>query len=569
MPPVYDQGQLGSCHDDQTEVLTDSGWKLFSCLDEHDRLATVNPQSSALSYEFPSRIVRFDYAGDLVCGKNSRMDFRVTPDHKMLVRKWDENARTLKESYELVAASDLGWYAGLMNRVVWAGSNEASATYVLPGVLHKHKPQRDSMRVPMGTWLRFLGVYLAEGTMLSRTQDKRRISYKIQIAASKPREKVFVREVLTGLGLQALELDDRFTFSNKRVYEALASLGLEGIKAGKKFVPPFVFEQSSVHIKEFLAGHFAGDGSEQNGHRSHYTGSPVLARDIQRLVLLSGQESRVTSRPARVSVMSDGREARGTLDEHRVSVNEKTGFSIERAKSITREHYEGEVFCAEVPTHHTLITRRNGHILISGNCTGNAIAAAIEYDTSLNGKPFGTPSRLDIYYGERQIEGTVPQDSGAFGRDGFKFAHKVGVIPETDWPYDISKFTEQPPTDTLNRHKIGAYKLVPRSMSAMKRVLSNRQTIAFGFSVYDSFESAEVASTGVVPVPTQGERMIGGHEVLAVGYLSAHPDHVLVRNSWGAGWGGPFEGYFLFPWTMMLDPQISSDFRTVYRPAGT
>lgn len=202
-----------------------------------------------------------------------------------------------------------------------------------------------------------------------------------------------------------------------------------------------------------------------------------------------------------------------------------------------------------------------------GSCTANAIAAAIEYDARLSGAAMTvTPSRLDIYFGERELEGTTAQDSGAYGRDGFKYAHSTGVIPEKDWPYLIERFAQQPPLDVARRHTIGAYAAVPRSITSIKRVLSNRQTIAFGFSVFESFESAKVAKTGVMPVPGPTERMVGGHEVLMIGYLRDHPDHVLCRNSWGATWA--LAGYFLMPWQIVLDKSMSSDFRTIKRPAG-
>src|SRR5260370_26056977 len=89
-PPVYDQGELGSCHDDKTEVLTDHGFKLFAELDGSERLATVNPQTAELFFETPVRIVRFPYSGEMHCVANRSLNFKVTPDHKMLVRKWDQ-----------------------------------------------------------------------------------------------------------------------------------------------------------------------------------------------------------------------------------------------------------------------------------------------------------------------------------------------------------------------------------------------------------------------------------------------------------------------------------------------
>lgn len=202
-----------------------------------------------------------------------------------------------------------------------------------------------------------------------------------------------------------------------------------------------------------------------------------------------------------------------------------------------------------------------------GSCTANAIAGSIEYNCILDGKPFGTPSRLDIYYGERMIEGDLGQgDTGAFGRDGFKFAHSTGVIPEADWPYDINKYAKKPPDDVAHRFKIGSYKAVPRNKSAMQAVLTNKQTIAFGFTVYESFESDGVAHTGVVPVPARGEQVLGGHEVLLIGYLKNEPGYALCRNSWGTNWG--LGGYFLMPWTILMNSHMSSDFRTIYRPAA-
>lgn len=205
-----------------------------------------------------------------------------------------------------------------------------------------------------------------------------------------------------------------------------------------------------------------------------------------------------------------------------------------------------------------------------GSCTGNAVGACVDYDAQLNGNPYPTwPSRLMIYYGEREIEGSIEIDAGAYGRDGFKFCKKVGAADETIWTYDISRFTERPSAEAYadgEKRRISAYKAVPRSLDQFKAVLSNRQTIAFGFSVYESFEGPDVAKTGIMPMPQRGERMMGGHEVLLIGYLKDEPNYALVRNSWGTSWG--IGGHFLMPWSVLLDSNMSSDFRTIPRPKG-
>lgn len=211
-----------------------------------------------------------------------------------------------------------------------------------------------------------------------------------------------------------------------------------------------------------------------------------------------------------------------------------------------------------------------------GSCTGNALAGAKEYNDILDGCHTGTPSRLFIYYGEREIEGTIETDAGAFGHDGFKVMRKVGVPAEDLWPYDISRFTEKPPEaafEAAGLERIGRYTHpglgdVPTSVRerTLRAVLSNRQTVAFGFTVYESFESLEVERTGRVPYPKAGEKVLGGHEVLMVGFLQDEPQYALCRNSWGTDWG--IGGYFLMPWQMILDRRITDDFRTLWRPAG-
>lgn len=197
-----------------------------------------------------------------------------------------------------------------------------------------------------------------------------------------------------------------------------------------------------------------------------------------------------------------------------------------------------------------------------GSCTANAVAAALQYHW---GVPW-VPSRLFLYYYERKIEHNLGQgDTGAFGRDGFKVARKRGVPPETLWPYDIAKFEERPSQSSIDagwRNVLQeCYKAVPQSQSDIRRVLTNKQPIAFGFTVYESFESSTVARTGQVPMPNPyTERMLGGHEMLIVGYTA---DHLIVRNSWGYEWGDG--GYCYMPWEYILSSRFASDHRTIRR----
>jgi len=203
-----------------------------------------------------------------------------------------------------------------------------------------------------------------------------------------------------------------------------------------------------------------------------------------------------------------------------------------------------------------------------GSCTANAIGAALEFSEMQEGDPPSVPSRLFIYYNERVIEGTVNSDSGAEIRDGIKSVATVGAAPETDWPYEIAKFAEKPPQkayDDAPMDRAVNYQRVLRDRLQLRACLASGYPFVFGFTVYESFESQEVADTGVVPMPEPGERAIGGHAVLAIGYDLGKklPGSLMmeVRNSWGPDWGD--QGHFWMHMIYLTDPNLASDFWTI------
>tara|TARA_Y100000389_G_C17448830_1_gene513334 strand:+ start:853 stop:1767 length:915 start_codon:yes stop_codon:yes gene_type:complete len=203
-----------------------------------------------------------------------------------------------------------------------------------------------------------------------------------------------------------------------------------------------------------------------------------------------------------------------------------------------------------------------------GSCTANAIAAAFEYDQmkeKANGKDIDifVPSRLFIYYCERNMEDSTDHDSGAMIRDGIKVVHRLGCCDEKIWSYDIRKFTDKPPDsvyeDALN-HKCVKYMRLHQCKRTLKACLASGFPFVFGFTVLSSFETEEVAKSGKMPMPKDGDKTLGGHAVCAVGY-DDEMECFIVRNSWGSEWGD--EGYFYMPYKYITNSGLASDFWSI------
>lgn len=197
-----------------------------------------------------------------------------------------------------------------------------------------------------------------------------------------------------------------------------------------------------------------------------------------------------------------------------------------------------------------------------GSCVGNALAGAMEYLENKDGVPFYDLSRLFIYYNARALEGTTRYDAGCAIRDGIKSLAAQGVCPESKWPYIISKFARKPTKTCYTaaaKNTIIEYMRLS-TLTDMKSCLAAGYPFVFGFSVYESFESDEVANTGVVPMPDRSEKLLGGHAVLAVGY-NDEEQRIAVRNSWSADWGQA--GYFTMPYAYVSNTDLADDLWTI------
>lgn len=201
-----------------------------------------------------------------------------------------------------------------------------------------------------------------------------------------------------------------------------------------------------------------------------------------------------------------------------------------------------------------------------GSCTANSSSSAMKFL-----HPGFDPSRLALYYESRKLEGTVDQDSGAMLRDVIKVLAAQGVGYESEWPYITAKFKDAPPAFELRdaaKFEIKTYSRLTTGADFRNCIVAGFPFV-IGFSVYESFEGPDVAASGLVPMPTAADSMVGGHAVLVIGYDDSlqlpgvlHGLKVyLVRNSWGPSWG--LGGNFYIPAAYLENPGLASDAWTI------
>jgi C1A family cysteine protease len=259
------------------------------------------------------------------------------------------------------------------------------------------------------------------------------------------------------------------------------------------------------------------------------------------------------------------------VTRHQLPGGHFTGWIPQRpdARDLLLEHPTEKLAAAQkiIDNQQTIDLRLSGHMpgiydqLELGACTANSDGANLEYNLSRLGLSVITPSRLFIYFNERDAEGTVDQDSGATIRGSIQATAQFGAPDESLWPYDISKFTVKPPPGDYTSALADCdlkYEVVPRTETAFVACLADDLAVQIGFTVYSSFEE-EIGSNGIMPWPASTEQVEGGHAVLVVGIVWINGDaYWICRNSWGTGWGDG--GYFYMPVAYLITPGYASDY---------
>lgn len=205
-----------------------------------------------------------------------------------------------------------------------------------------------------------------------------------------------------------------------------------------------------------------------------------------------------------------------------------------------------------------------------GTCGPHSAAENLVFDMLRYNFPLVMPSRLFIYYYTRKLMGTLQSDSGVDNRTMLKALAQYGWCDEALCPYsdDPQTFLQQPSgvaQAAALQNKISQYLAVPQDLSQLKACLASGYPFILGFTVYESFESVATAQTGDTPIPKQQEAVLGGHDVLCVGFDDATL-RFKFKNHWTPQWGK--NGYGTLPYSYVTSPRLAGDFWTIKSPGS-
>ncbi|MFB6245202.1 MAG: hypothetical protein ABEJ03_02540 [Candidatus Nanohaloarchaea archaeon] len=368
--------RLVDCYDEETEILTEEGWKFFEDLDYEDKVATLNQDTHELEYQHPQALVSRPHSGKMYRLKTNQIDLMTTPNNRLYHASAAYGRGGDPENFELSEAEDIfGNGFRVKKDAEWSGKNNQE--FELPSEDGTHI---DIDSLPMEEWLEFLGFWVGDGTLSGNG------NYEVFIGQSREsngEEFERIKQLMDELGFNYHVSGKNISFRSKQVHEFLRNYWKP------KKVPDFVKNLSSELIENFIQGAVLSDGWEQGGTKYFANTSKQLVDDLQELGLKAGYTCNISADHEREGGKIKGRKIESAKTLYRLSF--QTERDEPRVRTETREaesnteewvDYDGMVYDVTVPNH-VIYVRRNGKPVWAGNSYCH-----FQHTEERNGKPY-------------------------------------------------------------------------------------------------------------------------------------------------------------------------------------
>lgn len=380
--------QIFECYDDETEVLTNEGFKLFKDVidfEEKDgkieskpkkdiKIGCFNPENEQLEYLTPNSSYCNNYNGDMYYYNNDKVNIKVTPDHDMWVskKKYKYNPKKVEWSdFKKIKAKDLSLndYVKFRSILNWNGKNVKFINV-------------NGIDVDANLYLEFLGYLLSEGCCY--TDNKSTYNISISQSTNKYFKKMnnCINKFAESINKKASNNINnksiwKGTISGKDLYEHFfnqISNNGNSYSFNKK-IPKHIKDLNKDLLNILLDALVDGDGSKYNNNngtwrKTYWTTSKQLADDVQEIAFKCGYspllQVKIDERKNRklIYYIQWSNDIRG--DFPLMYKNTRNSITKEKRDTFNIEKYNGKIWCFTVPTG-LFVTRRKGKITIQGN----------------------------------------------------------------------------------------------------------------------------------------------------------------------------------------------------------
>jgi hypothetical protein len=432
------------CYSDDTEFLTEDGWKIYNDIKENELLATIHPHTKELEFQRFYERVKKPYRGLLYQLSGQYTGALVTNNHRMFVSPAHRSKKNnFSNKYKEEASN---WQFQSLSNI---NKNRRSHFHVVTVPYNKNKdyPVSDEY-----LWL--LGAFASEGTVSFRDSRVK----EIRISQTDHGSKNFTKKMHNigrkyNANFYSYYRKDRklteyiWVISNKnirnRIYRDCGHL------AKNKHLPKWIAKLSKRQAKITLEALRWGDGTENNKYSwTYYTKSKQLADDTQILALLAEKQSSLNHYNYTCSHVRIAKDSRHIQT---VVINSKIKKTIRRPNEKEDDRggrfipYNGNIVCFSVPNE-TLITRRNGKIAIHGNTkfASHLIRLLTEgmsllQEGELTFPLWNTNFILDIKHGKYTIEQIIQYADDLKAQ--LDKVLKASSLPATPYYKDIEELT--------------------------------------------------------------------------------------------------------------------------------
>lgn len=368
------------CYDDQTEVLTNEGWKLFKDLNHTELFYSMNPETYECELVKATEYVTEKYQGTMISVKSQSIDQLVTPNHKLYVT-YSRDTKTTSY-FRLDRADAVDNHKMIkMKKNCNPITGITDSIFNLPGlsVIDRNQYTEWTRNIPDKTvnikdLMYFLGVYVSDGCIshvgyhyiVNITKGDYTIATKIQQVMSRLSDNTvrLYKDYRKNMNCYRIEVHDR------RLYEFCKPLG----KTLEKHLPDFIWKYDYTILFSLFQGLIDGDGHYDQQYRSYnFSTISIQLRDqVQKLALHLGYSASyniVDNRNCKGSIIN-GREIKSKHVSYDIGfIMHKNEPIIKTTKrnAISETLYDGTVYCVELEKYHLLYIRRNGKTVWSGN----------------------------------------------------------------------------------------------------------------------------------------------------------------------------------------------------------